>query len=423
MATIAFFVDHEEGHLLPTFPLARRLREGGHQVVYLTLADAREFIERHGFPCVPILEELFPAGSLGTSRQGESAAASQFKVLPTPEEELAGRFKIYQQYLDALVRSESLGRAVAELAPDVFLVSNVFSVNALVLRFRFDRPVALISMMLRRSSKATYAREAEALLMQMRTGASAFFKLVAKARPEARRLSEVTAEFLRLRELIFCPRDLEIPSDMPADPERHYIEASVSREREAERPAGFPWERLDPSRRLLLVSMGSQSIVSREILLRFYRAVAEALAEEPEWQLVLATGSLDGAPDLPPLPEGAIAQRWVPQVALLGRAAAMINHGGLGAIKEAIVYGVPMLVFPIARDHPDNSRRVVHHGLGLAGELTRVTAEEIRRMLRQVGGDPSFHTRLEHMAQRFAELEESGIGVRLVEEMLPGNLA
>jgi MGT family glycosyltransferase len=417
MANIAFFIDHEEGHLIPTFPLARQLEARGHKVVYLTLADGVDLVRRNGFACTPVLEDRFPLGSLATARTGSQAEGAPV-VPPTPEEEVAGRIKAYEKFLDALVKSPELARAVAELASDLFLVSNIFVLNALVLRLRFDKPVALVSAMLMFSPRVNDVREAEAILMQTRA-AAAFFQLMAKARPRARRLSEVTGELLGMRELILCPRELEIPDGRPPDPERHYVEGFIGSDRAAEQPEAFPWERLDPAKRLLLVSMGSQAVVGREVMLRFFRAVAAAVAEEPGWQLVLATGSLDGAADFPPLPADAITRRWIPQLALLQRAALMINHAGLGTIKGALAHGVPMLVFPIAREQPDNALRVVHHGLGLAGDVQRVTAAELREMIRRAAGDPEIRANVLRMGQRFREIDGSGIGVRLIEELLP----
>lgn len=417
MSTIAFFIDHEEGHLLPTFPLARQLEARGHRVVYLTLADATDLVARNGFACRPVLEEVFPRGSVATARTGSQAENAPVRP-PTPEEEVAGRFKVYEQFLDALVKSEALARTVAEVAPDLFLVSNIFILNPLVLRFRFGKPVAILSAMLSFAPKALYAREAEAILMQSRH-ASAFFALMAKARPRARRLTEVTEELVAMRELVLCPAELNIPDGRPPDPEQFHIEGFIGSDRGTERPDGFPWERLDPARQLLVVSMGSQAVVGREVMLRFFRAVAEAAAAEPGWQLVVAAGSLDGSADLPPFPEGTIAQRWIPQLALLERAALLINHGGLGTIKGAILHGVPLLVFPIAREQPDNAQRIVHHRLGLAGDVQRVTAPELREMFR-IAGDPTVHANLERLARRFREVEASGIGVRLIEELLPG---
>jgi zeaxanthin glucosyltransferase len=64
MATIAFVLDHEEGHLIPTFKLARQLAARGHAVRYLGLLDSGDFVRRQGFDFVPILERALPAGTV-----------------------------------------------------------------------------------------------------------------------------------------------------------------------------------------------------------------------------------------------------------------------------------------------------------------------------------------------------------------------
>jgi len=68
IAIIAFLIEHEEGHLNPTFCLARRLAARGHRLVYLVLADGSDFVRRQGFEVIPILEKAFPAGTIRTQR-------------------------------------------------------------------------------------------------------------------------------------------------------------------------------------------------------------------------------------------------------------------------------------------------------------------------------------------------------------------
>jgi zeaxanthin glucosyltransferase len=113
-----------------------------------------------------------------------------------------------------------------------------------------------------------------------------------------------------------------------------------------------------------------------------------------------------------------IAFPWVPQIPLLERTAVMVTHGGLGTVKECIVRGVPMLVRPVARDQLENARRVVHHGLGLAGDFAAPSAEGLCGQVERIDGDPSFRESVERMRRRFLEIEESGVGVRLIEEVL-----
>ena len=71
------------------------------------------------------------------------------------------------------------------------------------------------------------------------------------------------------------------------------------------------------------------------------------------------------ATQLPPeLPEGVIHAPYVPFAALLPRAGALIHHGGIGTISQALRAGVPQLIQPMAFDQFDNASRVVQLGVG-----------------------------------------------------------
>jgi hypothetical protein len=81
------------------------------------------------------------------------------------------------------------------------------------------------------------------------------------------------------------------------------------------------------------------------------------------------------------------------------------------------VRGVPMAVFPIDHDQPDNARRVVHHGLGVSGDLRSFSAGGIAALADQADR-PAVRESLARMRRRFLEVEGSGIGVCLIEELL-----
>ena len=109
-----------------------------------------------------------------------------------------------------------------------------------------------------------------------------------------------------------------------------------------------------------------------------------------------------------PLGDDAIAVERAPHEAIFPRAAAIVHHGGVGTLGQAIRSGRPMLVVPWTHDQPDNARRVVR--LGVARELNagryhaRSAAEELRTLL----DDPSYLVRVEALA----EIVRSENGVR-----------
>jgi zeaxanthin glucosyltransferase len=407
VATIAFVLDHEEGHLIPTFKLARQLAARGHTVRYLGLLDSGDFVREQGFDFVPILERALPAGTV--RKLWEEADAL------TLEDQ--GHEAVYSRFLGAAARGDGLDGPVLRTRPKLFILNSLLGLNALVMDYRYGLPVVLLSPLLRTGSKARHAAAHEDVLLRLGSGAAAFFNLVQKCDPGVQRFRDITARLTRMRELIQCPRELEIPQNLvDQDEEVFYVEPSVDLERHDDR--GFPWDRLDPERKILYCSLGSQTYLGgKEKAAAFLRAVAEGAARRPDWQLVLSTGKTFDPGDLP-LPADAVALPWVPQTAVLERTAVMITHGGLGTIKECICSGVPMVVCAVARDQPENAQRVVHHGLGLAGDFYAPDPETLFALADRVAADPSFRGNVEAMRRRFLEIEASGIGVRLIEEVL-----
>ncbi|WP_259015393.1 glycosyltransferase [Emticicia fluvialis] len=77
----------------------------------------------------------------------------------------------------------------------------------------------------------------------------------------------------------------------------------------------------------------------------------------------------------------------VPQLEVLKESDLLITHGGLGSIKEAIEFGVPMLVYPLDMhyDQNGNGLKVEYHGIGLRGnfayERTNDMKSKIERLL------------------------------------------
>jgi zeaxanthin glucosyltransferase len=411
VARIAFVLDYEEGHILPTFKFARQLQERGHSVTYLGLTDSAPLVRRQGFELVPILSHVFPEGSVPRlRREGISRTPGD----EPPDEDLE---TYYGRYLGAMAQGEGLDGPVSEVRPDLFILNSLVELNALVLHFRFSLPIVFLVPYLRTLPRKQSAAMLEDTLLRLRSGAVPFFDLVRRKAPSARRLRDVTDRLLRMPELIQCPRDFDLPHEGVAEePELYYIEASVDLSRRES--LGFPWERIDPEKKLLYVSLGSQSFLAgRNAVVSFLRAVAEGAAHRPEWQLVLATGGLAEAANLP-LPDNAVALPWIPQIPVLERASLMITHGGLGTIKECIFHEIPMVVFPIGRDQPDNAKRVVHHGLGLAGNLAEASPERVFALVDRVDGEPAFRENVKRMGHRFREVETSGVGVQRIEAAL-----
>ncbi|PJN29762.1 glycosyltransferase [Kitasatospora sp. CB02891] len=152
----------------------------------------------------------------------------------------------------------------------------------------------------------------------------------------------------------------------------------------ADRPEPpFPWDRLAPGRRRVLVTMGT---LSAEVAGDFLHRAAAALTELPDVQAVVA-----GPPDAA-LPPGAVACDRVPVLELLERGAvdAVLCHGGMNTAVESLVHGRPLVVAPIRHDQPVTAGRLAALGAAVRVDFATATSGELRAALRSVLDDPSF---------------------------------
>lgn len=85
------------------------------------------------------------------------------------------------------------------------------------------------------------------------------------------------------------------------------------------------------------------------------------------------------------LPAQVVHLPYAPFSRLLPRCAALIHHGGVGTVAQALAAGIPQLVVPVAFDHFDEADRLSRLGLGSSLSRRRFTpgraAAEIRRLL------------------------------------------
>jgi zeaxanthin glucosyltransferase len=103
-------------------------------------------------------------------------------------------------------------------------------------------------------------------------------------------------------------------------------------------------------------------------------ATAVRAAHRGGWRLALASGSTS-IDRLGPLPDGALVQRHLPQVALLTHTDVFVNHGGNGSITEAAAAGVPQVVLPFSTDQFAGAAAVERAGVGVALAPNTLTAE------------------------------------------------
>ncbi len=161
----------------------------------------------------------------------------------------------------------------------------------------------------------------------------------------------------------------------PYLPARHaFLGATLRRESATGDVAA--WLERDAARPLVVVSLGTFLSARDDVLGR----IADAL-RAVDARVAIATGST--APQrLGPLPPDWLVAPFLPQTALLDRAALLVTHAGNNSVTEALASGVPMLALPFSTDQFDGAAAIETHGLGRAADPNRASADELRMSIR-----------------------------------------
>jgi UDP:flavonoid glycosyltransferase YjiC (YdhE family) len=147
---------------------------------------------------------------------------------------------------------------------------------------------------------------------------------------------------------------------------------------------GFGWEWLDPARKHVLVTVGTLAAdIATGFCERALAAVAP-LAGRVQAIVVAPAGTL------PDPPANVLVAGRVPVLDLMPHLQAVVCHGGMNTVCEALAHGVPLVVAPIRHDQPVAVAQVAAAGAGLRVPFARVRPGQLRAAITGVLDDPAY---------------------------------
>ena len=385
MARILFVVPPLTGHVNPTVSVARSLEARGHEVAWVAHPGTVRKLLPAGAQIFS-LPEVAPAGLVqqitDRARAVRGAAALKF---------------LWEDFLVPLARSMLPGieAAVSEFAPAVLAVDQQAVAGGLVARKR-GLPWATLA------TTSAGVTDPLAGLPQVKRWLT---DLLAGLEREVGLAPTAAGELSPHCVIAFTTDAMVGPLDrFPA----HYrfVGPSISDRPET---TAFPFDQLRHP--CVLVSMGT---VNAEASGRFYATTIAAL-EGHAAQILLAA-----PPELLPaiLPENFIAQRYVPQLALLRHVDAVVCHGGHNTTCEALANGLPLVIAPIKDDQPIVADQVVAAGAGLRIKFGRVQPPELRAAVTRVLSEPGFHEAAKRVRKSFAAAGGANAAAAALEALL-----
>jgi MGT family glycosyltransferase len=349
------------------------------------------------------MERWLPAGAIDALRR---------EVGPDLEHERL-MTAVQSKCFAPLVTGEALDQTMAESRPDVMLGLCFLGLEALVIRYRYRMPVAILTPCIHDVSRQEYCRALVARLLNLSAGVNELVTLIQASGDAPRSLNDLADLLLACPELALYPRAFDLP-DAERDPRVRHVGTGQPALR---REAPGEWNGFDATRPLIYASLGSRPSDYGPAATRLFQAVIDAISPNSGWQLLASVGSGNGGPTVSADARHIRIAAWTPQVEALGRASVMVTHGGMGAVNECLMAGVPMVVCPLARDQHQNAARIVHHGLGLAADAATVSPGGLRELIGRVLADRGFAARVAAMRAR---CQESNVedGVVMIESLM-----
>lgn len=443
MATILCVTSTVPGTLYPGVELARRLAAAGHRLTFASFAGARRVVESQGLDFLALSPSRYRAF---LDADGKAGLLERWRHLGARR----------RRALDALA-VDDLVPAVRRLDPDLILIDGELH-EQIIAASASGVPIALLNsfvsiwrrpglppphtparpgvgfkgsrigiwllwwlLRLRKRRRAWSLKirhvgcDRLSLLRQLASGSGFDFR---GETDESQWLIPFT--YRRLPVLSLHAREFEF---LHRPPERVHYVGPMMLEKRGDKPMAAAdreslerlFERCRDGRRALIYA-GFGSFFTTDLSL--LRRLVAAVADRDDRQLLISLGGRGSAADLGRLPDNARAFDWLPQLEVLRHAGVAVTHGGINTLDECVLAGVPMLVYcGFETDMAGNTSRVVHHGIGIAGDA-QDDAAAIRGHLDRLLLDPRFQAGVERLRARYAAYAEDRVAERVVESLL-----
>ncbi len=205
-------------------------------------------------------------------------------------------------------------------------------------------------------------------------------------------------------ELILLPSELDFPRKKKANVK--FIGPFVDNHRLEKE---FDWSSIDSNNKTtVFCSLGTLSSRFKERTF-FYERVIKSFSTLENMILIMSVGKNKLLIEKTFSLKNVFLFEYVPQIKVLQKADIFITHGGAGSIKEAMRFGVPLLIYPWGdiTDRLGNADRVRYHNLGIIGDLVQDSPKKIRERIVNLKKSISIKKNVMKMKKIFIDYEKN----------------
>lgn len=370
MSKVVFFSIPAYGHTNPTVEVVRSLTRRGHQVRYYSFAPFRERLEAAGAEFRSCDEWLPPAPKDLDRKVGKDFTA------------------LMEMVSDTTVRmDEPVCAQLREFAPDVIVADSVCFWGKL---FAMKLGIPMVC------STTTFAFN-QYSARSIRRGPGELLRTLAGLPRIRRKLVLLREHGYPVKNLLsILQNDNETDTIVYTSRAFQPMAETFSDRYAFVGPTAVPQgrEREKTGRPLVYISLGT--LMNRQ--LPFYQACVEAFRDSP-LDVELSVGEGIDPDRLGPLPAQIHAAHRVDQMAVLRRADVFVTHCGMNSANEAILCGVPTVLWPQQSEEGAVADRMEKLGVGL--RLKSPAPGAIRESVEHVLQTPSFRDNTAALAETF----------------------
>ena len=127
------------------------------------------------------------------------------------------------------------------------------------------------------------------------------------------------------------------------------------------------------------------------------------------------------AGDLTELPKNTRTESYIPFGNLLPHVDVLVTNGGFGAVQNALVHGIPLVIAGASEDKMEVAARVEHAGAGINLRTKKPTSEAIRKAVMKVLSDPSYKQKTHQFQKDYVNYQAPALAVDYVEDLIARN--
>jgi UDP:flavonoid glycosyltransferase YjiC (YdhE family) len=378
-----FSVHPATGHLQPIAPVARALRERGHQVLVATARSFCRVARSHGLDAIDV--------GLDWSRAAPERA---FPALADVRPSERYSWILRHVYADAAARrtTDELLELLRWWRPDV-LVRDQMEFGSLLAAELTGIP------------HVSYGYGQGLLASDRRLAGRALGPLRADFGLDP---DPDLASAFRFMRIEFAPPSYLAPG-APRMRNVHHVRVEGVDDR---RGHGLPMWAACRRRPTVVVTLGTNYNRTPGV----FETAVEALAGDAV-DVVMTVGSNRDPAALGPLPSNIRAVRYVPLSLLLPRADLTVCHGGFNTVMSAVTAGTPLVLIPIDSDQPAQAQRCAELGLGRRIDLRALSGERLRDEVHTVLRDPRYREATAAFRSELESLPSTAYAADLLEAL------